>query len=308
MGGCHLLGNFSWGSAFFHFMNRPPDPQIVGEAWRDMWLQRLNNTELTAADVWLRHQRRDEFWKHGSVCENYADIECAVYAVGGWEDGYSNAVPRMLANLQCPRKSLVGPWGHKNPDHGIPGPAIGFLQEALRWWDYWLKDEDTGVMNEPMYRVWMQDYKRPDAPQAHVPGRWVAETQWPSTDVRNQSFYLDGGALSDVAPQNGKMFHRPVQSVGAAGGEWCPYGLGGASPDLAIDQREDDAYSLVWEGPTLEQALEMMGAPIAVLEVEVDQPVGEISRIYKDVRFRAERGFVRLCKCQLHRFVSGDSV
>ena len=91
MGGCHLLDNFYWGSAFFHFMTRPPDPHTVGERWREMWLERLQNTELVAGDVWLAHQRRDAYWKHGSVCEDYSAIECAVYAVGGWEDGYTNA-------------------------------------------------------------------------------------------------------------------------------------------------------------------------------------------------------------------------
>ena len=78
-------------------------------------MERLENWEPVAATVWQRRQQRDAYWKHGSVCESYADIECAVYAVGGWNDGYSNAVPRLLANLSCPRKGLVGPWGHKYP-------------------------------------------------------------------------------------------------------------------------------------------------------------------------------------------------
>ena len=111
---------------------------------------------------WLSHQTRDAFWQHGSVCEDYADIECAVYAVGGWADGYSNAVPRMLEGLSCPKKGLVGPWAHKYPHFALPGPRIGFLQETIRWWDYWLKDIDTGVMDEPQYRVWMQDSAPPE--------------------------------------------------------------------------------------------------------------------------------------------------
>src|SRR3546814_9994322 len=98
-----------------------------------MWLERLENTPLLVAN-WLEHQRRDEFWKHGSVCEDYSAITAAVYAVGGWGDGYSNAVTRMLANLTCPKKGLVGPWVHKYPHFAVPEPRIGFLQEALRWW------------------------------------------------------------------------------------------------------------------------------------------------------------------------------
>ena len=37
-----------------------------------------------------------------------------------------------------------------------PGPQIGFLQESLRWWDHWLKGSETGIMDEPLLRAWMQ--------------------------------------------------------------------------------------------------------------------------------------------------------
>ena len=105
---------------------------VAGEGWRAAWMERLENWQPPASHIWMKHQRRDAYWKHGSVCEAYDDITCAVYAVGGWQDGYSNAVPRLLANLSAPAKGLIGPWGHKYPHDGIPGPAIGFLQEALR--------------------------------------------------------------------------------------------------------------------------------------------------------------------------------
>ena len=94
-------------------------------------------------EAWLTHQRRDAFWKHGSICEDYADIECPVYAVGGWTDGYTTPVLRMLDRLSVPRKGLIGPWGHLYPQDAVPGPAIGFLQECLRWWDRWLKGVGT---------------------------------------------------------------------------------------------------------------------------------------------------------------------
>ncbi len=171
MGGCLLTDGFFWGSAFYHFMTRPPDPEIAGAGWRAAWMERLENWQPPASRIWLKHQRRDAYWKHGSVCEAYGDITCAVYAVGGWQDGYSNAVPRLLANLRCPAKGLIGPWGHKYPHDGIPGPAIGFLQEALRWWDHWLKGRDTGIMDEPAYRVWLEEPVTPDSCLAQAPGR-----------------------------------------------------------------------------------------------------------------------------------------
>ena len=49
-------------------------PAAVGERWREMWLERLEATSRWS-DTWLAHQRRDDYWKHGSVCEDYAAIE-----------------------------------------------------------------------------------------------------------------------------------------------------------------------------------------------------------------------------------------
>ncbi|MCB2174053.1 CocE/NonD family hydrolase, partial [bacterium] len=136
MGGCLLGDNLSWASTMFSYNSCPPDPAVVGGRWRDMWFARLRGSGLWL-EKWLRHQRRDAYWRHGSVCEDFAAIQCPVMAVSGWADGYSNAVFRLLEGLSVPCRGLVGPWGHKYPHVGQPGPAIGFLQEAVRWWDTW---------------------------------------------------------------------------------------------------------------------------------------------------------------------------
>ena len=74
-------------------------------------------------------------------------------------------------------KGLIGPWAHAYPNVAQPGPQIGFLQEALRWWDHWLKGIDTGIMDEPMLRAWMQESVPPATTYAERPGRWVAEAR-----------------------------------------------------------------------------------------------------------------------------------
>ena len=283
MGGCLLLDNFFWGSAFFMFMARPPDPDIQGPRWREQWLARLENQQPVAATVWQRHQRRDGYWKHGSVCEDYGAIEAAVYAVGGWADGYSNAVPRMLAGLSCPRKGLVGPWGHKYPHDAIPGPSIGFLQHALQWWDRWLKDEENGIMAQPAYRVWLEEPQRPAASLAQSRGRWVEEAAWPSPNVATRLFHLNADGLGEAPRPGGVLVHRSPETVGQAGGVWCPYGLGGTSPDLAIDQRGDDAGSLTFDSEPLAERLEILGAPAVRLALAIDKPQGMVAVRLNDV-------------------------
>ena len=182
MGGCLLTDNLSWASTMLAYNSCPPDPEVVGERWREMWHERLRGSGLWLAE-WLRHQHRDDYWRHGSVCEDYAAIQVPVLAASGWADGYTNAVFRLLAALDVPRKGLVGPWSHKYPHLGQPGPAVGFLQELVRWWDRWLCDADNDVMDEPMLRIWMQDSVPPSTAYAERPGRWVGEASWPSPRV-----------------------------------------------------------------------------------------------------------------------------
>ena len=201
--------------------------------------------------------------------------------MGGWADAYSNAIPRLLAGLECPRKGLIGPWAHLYPHDGVPGPAIGFLQEALRWWDHWLKGTDTGIMVEPMLRVWMQESVPPKPFYKHRPGRWVAETQWPSPRITLQRHWLDVDRLSNTAPTiKSQLDFRSPQTTGVDAGEWCGFGAPGETP---LDQRGDDGCSLTFDSAPLRERMEILGAPLATLEVAADQPVAVIAVRLNDV-------------------------
>jgi len=273
MGGCLLNENLTWGSALMNFNAYPPDPELVGERWRTMWLNRLEHSVLFP-EVWLKHPRRDEYWRHGSVCEDYGAIGCPVYAVGGWADAYTNAIPRLLSGLKVPCKGLIGPWAHVYPHDGLPGPAIGFLQEALRWWDQWLKRIDTGIMVEPMLRVWMQESVPPKAFFEVRPGRWVAEERWPSPRITMQRYWLNPGRLSVAATMKSRLDFRSPQTTGLAAGDWCDFGTLREAP---LDQRGDDDGSLTFDSEPLREPMEILGAPVVTLELAADQPVALIA-------------------------------
>ena len=269
MGGCLLNENLTWGSMLLTSSALPPDPALVGERWRALWLARLDHAVLFP-EVWLRHQRRDGYWRRADL----ERITCAVYAVGGWADAYTNAIPRLLAGLTAPRKGLIGPWAHTYPHSGSPGTAIGFLQEALRWWDQWLKEIDTGVRDEPLFRIWMQE--------SHDGGRWVAEATWPSPRIMPKRFVLGPGRLLEEAgaPESPLAWRSP-QSIGLAAGDWCSFGGGDDAP---TDQRDDDGGSLTFDSAPLGERLEILGAPVADLELAVDRPEAFVAVRLNEIR------------------------
>lgn len=281
MGGTLLCDQLSWASIMFGINTLPPDPVHVGERWRDMWLQRLDGSGLWLK-TWLEHQTRDEFWKHGSICEDFSDVQVPVYAVSGWADGYCRAVFRLVENLQSPVKGLVGPWSHRYPHVGEPGPAIDWLTEEARWWDQWLKGDDTGIMDEEPLRLFLQDHADPKTHYEHRDGHWITEPAWPSSNITPTAFALgaNGSLSSGAAPSSGSVEITSPLWVGLQGGKWCSYAHPGDQPG---DQRRDDAGSLTFETEPLSQDVHMVGDAGLSLTFEVDRPVAQVCARLIDV-------------------------
>jgi uncharacterized protein len=274
------LEMLSWGASMLSFNAIAPDPEVVGQGWRDAWLERIDAVEPYEHE-WLRHQRRDDYWKQGSVCEDFAAIKCPVYAIGGWADGYSEAVLRLVAGLGAPSKGLLGPWSHAFPDEAEPGPAIGFLQECLRWWDHWLKGEDTGITDEPLLRAWMQEPVRPAPRHVERPGRWVAEDGWPSPRIEARRLWLGDGVLGAEPDRDaGRLEISTDLLCGLDSGVWCADGSKG---DAAVDQRGDDGRALSFTSAPLTERIELLGNVRVELELESDRPVAQLAARLCDV-------------------------
>ena len=268
MGGCVLAHEaLSWASYMLGLNSLPPDPAIVGDRWRAIWLQRLARTPFFA-DQWLRHQRRDEFWQQGSICEDYRALEVPTLLVGGWADGYTNAVGRTLGGLAAagvPVRALLGPWSHAWPAAAEPGPQIGFLQECLRWWDHWLRGIDNGAMDAPLIRAWIQDYDAPAAHHARRSGRWVSEQEWPPRSVSTRELFpRAGGALAAEPGGAAREMHVASELSGADAGAWCPYG---EVTDFPPDQRAEDGLALSYTSAPLSDPLEIFGYPEVALRL-----------------------------------------
>ena len=279
MGGCLLTDNLSWAANMFSYNSCPPDPALVGDDWRAMWRERLEHSGLWL-ETWLRHQHRDDYWRHGSVCEDYSRIQCPVFAVSGWADGYTNSVFRLMESLHVPKRGLIGPWGHKYPHTGEMEPTINFLGECVRWWDRWLGSAPAGSADEGRLQVWMQHAVSPLEPER--PGRWIATDGWPATEVTPQHCALSrhGLVLDGEAEEHDELGIISPLSVGLFAGKWCSYA---EDADLPADQREEDGGSLVFDSPVLESDVHILGAPAIELELKASKPQAMVAVRLSDV-------------------------
>ena len=295
-GGAMLTDSVWWCASMLLFNSLPPDPEIVGKDWEKTWKARLKANKPMLSD-WLDHPHRDAYWMEGSVGPRLGDIKCAVYAVGGWADYLSRAVPRLLAGIKAPRRGLIGPWGHQYPQDATPGPAIGFLQDCVRWWDRWLKGVKNGIDKEPMLRAWMQDSVLPKPDYDVRPGRWVAEKSWPAPRIRPKLLKLNPGTLDGKTGPERALTHTSPQSVGLCALEWLG---GGVAGELPRDQREDDGRSLVFDTAPLVERMEILGETVVTLELTVDKPVAHVIARLCDVHpdgasTRVTFGALNLC-------------
>ena len=306
-GGCLLGENFGWGAVMLAYSSRPPDPLLRND-WREDWLRRLEAMPWLAP-VWAGHQTRDAYWKHGSVGEDWGRNRVPAMVWGGWADNYMNTVAAMVENAPAPVQGVVGPWVHQYPHTAVPGPQIGFLQMAVRWWDRWLKGIQNGAEGDSPYRAYILQSAPPDASARHRPGHWVAEPAWPSPRVAPVTLHLaaEAGGFTPPAPpvgylqtENAASFSCPVstpQHLGLKAGEYFPMGLNAEMPG---DQAADDAQSLCFDGAPLAEDLQLLGAAGVRLRLSSDKPlafvVARLCDVAPDGRsVRIAHGMLNLC-------------
>lgn len=274
-GGCLLNDNLDWASFFWSYAQaRCPDPRLVSD-WKERWLERLENMPFLPAR-WLAEQRKSDYWKHGSVSEDYSRIKIPVYAMGGWADAYRNTIFRLLENLSSPCKGLVGPWAHAYPNITYPDPKIDYVKESVRWWDKWLKNLDNDIMDEPALQYYLMDSVKPQVDYAERGGSWQGEASWPSETIEHKQLYLHPETLLPKPHQSPHtVLVNSPETTGKAGGKLM-VGIG-FSGEFADDQQADDEQSQKFDTPALEKTLNIVGQPAVYFRLSADQPVATLT-------------------------------
>jgi putative CocE/NonD family hydrolase len=222
--------------------------------------------------LYLRQQRDGPFWRRASVApDRYGEYTVPSFMVGGFLDGYRDSLARFFEKSKAPIKALLGPWNHTFPHDAEPGPAIEWRDEATRWWDYWLKGKQNGILDEPRFEVYMRRPYPPDPNIKEVPGEWRAERTWPPADQHTQTLFLQPdhslSGTSPIALTQQRHELKYVPSIGIEAGFWWG--------DFTTDQRPTDVYSLVYDSAPVEKDTAIFGWPRAYLQVSANAPLAD---------------------------------
>lgn len=270
---CHYRGGSmrcyydigSYGASMIGMNAMPPYPEYMGNNWADIWTTHLNGNEPYLLQ-WLAHQTDSDYWQAGSIRNRYDHIQCPVFMIGGWRDGYANSNLRTFQHLKVPKKVLIGPWNHSRPDTAIPGPRIAYLPEVIRWCEHWLKGENNGVTDEAPITLYMQTYDNPLPNRTHTSGYWRTENQFPVHDHTERRLYLCENATLNAHTPNydhEKDTYTYHPTGGLSGGLWSagvPFGL-------PTDQRPDEIHACTYTTEKLDVPLEIIGQPHIDLHV-----------------------------------------
>lgn len=166
---------------------------------------------------WLNHPDSDaEYWQQRSPKYLLPEVDLPMLHVGGWFDPYLrgtlNLYQAIVATSKYPQHLLVGPWGHL--PWGRKLGAIDYGVEAqnpideiqLRWFDYFLKGKDTGILSEPPVSLFE-----------------MGSNQWREFDCfpppQYQTYYLASDGLASMGEDRGMLWQYEEESELASPGE-----------------------------------------------------------------------------------------
>ena len=177
------------------------------------------NYEQWCFDLFTRADY-DDYWKQpGFAIEEYQEqhADIPTYLCGGWYDSYTRSTFEAFSSLSAtkkgPVKVLMGPWTHGSAttelsysgdiDFGPDAALESFNALHLCWFDRWLKDIDNGIDREAPVQIFIMGggsgNKTGDGRLDHG-GHWRCEQEWPLTDAKHTSFYLNAAGLLSTQP------------------------------------------------------------------------------------------------------------
>ena len=233
---------------------------------------------------WLAHPDYDDYWKQLCIEEHHSQINVPAYNIGGWYDIFLGGTIRNYLGMREKgatedarrrQKLLIGPWSHASRGTSLVGThyfglasdslAIDLDGIHLRWFDYWLRGIDNGLLDEPPVRIFVMG-----------DNVWRDEQEWPLARAQSVNYYFRSRGKANSQKGDGTLslqppaedppdvfLYNPADPVPTRGGSLCcnPHFM----PSGAFDQGEIEARSdvLIYSTPPLEREVEVTG-PITV--------------------------------------------
>lgn len=257
-----MVAGDSWMMSNDLYNSLPGAPDFIMD---EQWYEDRFDVEPSVYK-YMRQQRDGPFWDRASAKNKYHLIKVPGYHIGGWYDGYRNSLPRMVENVSAPVKAMIGPWDHDYPHDAALKPQVEWRHEAVRWFDQFLKQKNTGILDEPKFAIYMRDYHEPDDSIEYIPGYWRWEDEWPPKNTEKLILFpQDDHTLLETESVFSEHQLKNIPSIGLEGGG--PTMWWGSIPP---DQTPMDEDSLFYDSDVLQQPIEILGSPIAKLHVSAD--------------------------------------
>ncbi len=244
------------------------------------WNELLKEAAPYFADH-VKHADDGPYWYRANVNRHAESVSVPMLHISSWYDIFAEGAPSAFRSIREKsrhpqardnQKLVIGPWAHLFPyvvpnsggagdiDFG-PEALVDLHQTQLRWFDYWLKDIDTGIMSEPPVSIFTMGEDR-----------WQTLEDWPPPNANYVRWFLHSGRGANTASGDGTLstvppvdeppdgyVYDPQDPVPTLGGNNLSLPLG-VQDQRPVEQRDD---VLVFTSEPMERAMEVTG-PITV--------------------------------------------
>ncbi len=240
---------------------------------------------------WLQHPHRDAYWDRIAIRSQHEKVAVPAFNVGGWHDLFIAGPVRNFAGLQEiaatqeareGQRLLMGPWTHNSPSIAQVGQRnFGFdamlvLEDLqLRWFDHWLRERDSGLLDGPGVRYYAMN------------GGWRHAGVWPPAGTEFVPLFLSSGGRANSLEGDGVLgWDPPADGLPPDRFAYDPMNpVRPAGPAGIFDQRKVEAREdvLVYTSSALDAPLEIAGPVRLVLHAASSAPDTDIYARLVDV-------------------------
>jgi putative CocE/NonD family hydrolase len=271
----------TWALGFLERVVTPVDSDKDGALLAKVLEERRGRTAGEQTEGFKKYPYRDGvapsgavFWKVGAIyplVERVNRANVPVYLSTGWLDIFTGDGFLLYRNLAVPKRLMVRPIDHSKADES--SADLDYAAEAHRWFDYWLKGIDNGIMREPPVQYYVMGAPKEQA--------WRASATWPPVGVAIARFHFGEGSLAADPPTVEAADARSVDYTATTGAKsrWRAVNWPHEYPDM----RANDAKGLSYTSAPLAADTEVIGHPVLRLWLSADAPDADVFAYLEEV-------------------------